>query len=131
LRFNVPQCHVEHREIKTSSSSFNVSISSILLSNFLSISGLPEDYLSTALEIGIDGIEYRHGAIEAIYFDDGRIAPDGSGGWDFDYVIRDHLGNTWMVVTDLDYDGFPEVKEYHHYCPFGMLRPLKRVKAGR
>ena len=47
-----------------------------------------------------DGIEYRAGALEAIYHDEGRLTPQTGGGWQYEYSIRDHLGNTRLTFAD-------------------------------
>jgi RHS repeat-associated protein len=81
----------------------------------------------------VGGLEYRTtgtGALtlEAIYHTEGRITPVGAN-WQYEYSIRDHLGNTRLTFADLNANGVVDVtgntttteilNEYHYY-PFGM-----------
>jgi RHS repeat-associated protein len=81
----------------------------------------------------VGGLEYRTtgtGALtlEAIYHTEGRITPVGAN-WQYEYSIRDHLGNTRLTFADLNNNGVVDVtgnnttteilNEYHYY-PFGM-----------
>jgi RHS repeat-associated protein len=81
----------------------------------------------------VGGLEYRTtgtGALtlEAIYHAEGRITPVGAN-WQYEYSIRDHLGNTRLTFADLNANGVVDVtgnnttteilNEYHYY-PFGM-----------
>ncbi|MCI5056098.1 MAG: RHS repeat-associated core domain-containing protein [Flavobacteriales bacterium] len=68
--------------------------------------------------------EYVDGNLEAIYFEEGRIVPIGSK-WQFEYVIRDYLGNIRLSFADLNEDqkidiNDNEVLQENHYYPFGM-----------
>ncbi len=91
-----------------------------------------------------DGIE-RHDNILFVYFPDGRAAaypaadPAAEAAWQYEYALRDHLGNTRLVVADRNGDGYiqaaagdwmgdgtkgspqgySEVLQEHHYYPFG------------
>ncbi len=49
--------------------------------------------------------------------DEGRLVPNGSN-YDSEYFIKDHLGNTRVVVQDNN--GKAEVMQESHYYPFGM-----------
>ncbi len=40
--------------------------------------------------------------------------------FDYEYTLRDHLGNSRIAFTDEDDDGVPEVIQENHYYPFGM-----------
>jgi len=56
-------------------------------------------------------IEYKDGNLEAIYHDDGRIIANENGGFDFEYFIKDYLGNTRVTFKDKDGNGKISVKE--------------------
>ncbi|MDX2247039.1 MAG: hypothetical protein SF052_09705 [Bacteroidia bacterium] len=42
-------------------------------------------------------IEYNGSTLEALYHEEGRAVPDGNGGYDYEYAIRDHLGSTRVM----------------------------------
>ncbi|WP_311951007.1 DUF6443 domain-containing protein [Mucilaginibacter terrae] len=71
------------------------------------VGGITRDY--------IGGIEYNNGSIEFIQTEEGRALPNGSGGYTYDYMLRDHLGNTRVL---LKHDG--TVLETSDYYPFGL-----------
>ena len=67
----------------------------------------------------------------ATTFGNGTIVPDATTatGWRFKFSIRDHLGNTRAVISDLNDDGVldlesstdpSELLSIHNYMPFGM-----------
>ncbi|MCI5055204.1 MAG: RHS repeat-associated core domain-containing protein, partial [Flavobacteriales bacterium] len=67
-------------------------------------------------------IEYLDGNIESIAFDDGRITPS-AGSFQFEYSIKDHLGNSRVNFADLNHDNEiteDEVLQRNAYYPFGM-----------
>jgi RHS repeat-associated protein len=78
----------------------------------------------------VGGIEYRSGALEAIYHSEGRIVTiDGS--LKYEYALKDHLGNTRLMFCDKDGSGVitqssvsiastNEVTQENHYYAFGM-----------
>ena len=54
-----------------------------------------------------------------ILTDEGRIVIDTSGtNYDYEYFIKDHLGNTRVTVKDSS--GLAVVQQESHYYPFGM-----------
>ncbi len=76
----------------------------------------------------IGGIEYRGPAMEAVYHGDGRVRYI-SGVPRYEYVVKDHLGNTRLSFTDLNGNGMIEVTssgttnevlQENHYYPFGL-----------
>ena len=76
-----------------------------------------------------DGLEYRSTTLEAIYHEEGRLTPKSGGGWQYEYSIRDHLGNTRVTFADKDGDNTisvtnsastNEVLQENHYTPFGL-----------
>ena len=76
----------------------------------LSIPFETKDYLGA--------LEYKDGSIEAIYHAEGRAIPE-AGTWKYNYLIRDHLGNT-RVVFENDGTGEARIVKSSVYYPFGM-----------
>lgn len=58
------------------------------------------------------------GSLKYFLTSEGRIVPDG-GGYQFEYFMKDHLGNTRSTYAAAC-PGLPQVAEYNHYYPFGM-----------
>ena len=77
----------------------------------------------------VDGLEYRTNSgggtltLEAIYHQEGRITPFGAS-YQYEYNIKDHLGNTRLIFTDLNANGVVDVPsdilQENHYYPFGL-----------
>ena len=76
-----------------------------------------------------DGLEYRSTTLEAIYHEEGRLTPKTSTTWQYEYSIRDHLGNTRLTFADKNGDNkisvttvasTNEVLQENHYTPFGL-----------
>ncbi|MDX2247042.1 MAG: hypothetical protein SF052_09720 [Bacteroidia bacterium] len=63
-------------------------------------------------------IEYNGSTLEALYHEEGRAVPDGNGGYDYEYAIRDHLGST-RVMFEMVNATATIIQESHTY-PFGM-----------
>ncbi|MEM9921255.1 MAG: RHS repeat-associated core domain-containing protein, partial [Bacteroidota bacterium] len=94
-------------------------------------------------KIGEDGtrdyvgeIEYTDGGLEAIYHEEGRVTFKENKPY-YEYFLKDHLGNTRVVFSDLNKDGYlqpfnegggslpvgsqyTEILQESHYYPFGM-----------
>lgn len=83
----------------------------------------------------ISGVEYRNEELEAVYTEEGRFfvpaAEEGDEPADprYEFFLKDHLGNTRVVIADLDGSGSiditddlatNEVLQENHYYPFGM-----------
>ena len=60
-------------------------------------------------------VEYNNGILEFVRTEEGRAYPDGSGGFRYEYQIRDHLGNTRALLNQ---DG--TLRERTDYYPFGL-----------
>ncbi|PWJ57065.1 RHS repeat-associated protein [Dyadobacter jejuensis] len=74
---------------------------------------LTQDYL--------DGIELKNNTVEAVYNEEGRAFNNG-GTFRYEYVLRDHLGNTRVVFSDKNNSGSidnTEILSETHYYPFG------------
>ena len=76
-----------------------------------------------------DGLEYMGTTLEAIYHEEGRVTPKTGSTWQYEYSIRDHLGNTRLTFADKDGDkkisltnvaSTNEVLQENHYTPFGL-----------
>lgn len=74
----------------------------------------------------ISGIEYRNTEINSVYNSEGR-AFNSEEGWRYEYSIKDHLGNTRLMISDLNGDGCisplsdpSEILQENHYYPFGL-----------
>lgn len=74
----------------------------------------------------ISGIEYRNAEINSVYHSEGR-AFNSEEGWRYEYSIKDHLGNTRLMISDLNGDGCisplsdpSEILQENHYYPFGL-----------
>ncbi|MCI5055519.1 MAG: RHS repeat-associated core domain-containing protein, partial [Flavobacteriales bacterium] len=70
------------------------------------------------------GIEYLNDDLEAIYHNEGRVTPQGNH-FQYEYTLKDHLGNTRITFADLNTDGKisksdGEILQENHYYPFGM-----------
>lgn len=62
-----------------------------------------------------DGIEYNNGSIDFIQTEEGRAINSGNGNYNYEYMLRDNLGNTRVLLSQ---DG--TIKETADYYPFGM-----------
>ncbi len=76
----------------------------------------------------VDGLEYRTNSggtltLETIYHTEGRITPFGAA-YQYEYTIKDHLGNTRLTFADLNANGVVDVPgdilQENHYYPFGL-----------
>lgn len=77
----------------------------------------------------INGIEYDGDCWEAIYHEEGRLTPLSEPcsiyvtTWQYEYTIKDHLGNARVSFTDLNGDGTvteAEIIQENNYYAFGM-----------
>jgi RHS repeat-associated protein len=75
---------------------------------------LTQDYLGR--------IEIKNNAIVAVYNEEGRAFMN-AGAFRYEYVLRDHLGNTRLSFTDKNGNGVinseAEILQENHYYPFG------------
>jgi RHS repeat-associated protein len=79
---------------------------------------------TTTTQDYVAGIEYKGSAIEAIYHYEGRCTPKTTGGWQYEYTLKDHLGNARLTFADQNGDGTvqtpEEILQENHYYPFGL-----------
>lgn len=66
------------------------------------------------------GFEYSDLRYEAYYHGDGRITLNDEKRPQYEYNIKDHLGNSRVFFTDADGDGSPEVLQREDYYSFGL-----------
>jgi RHS repeat-associated protein len=62
-------------------------------------------------------IEYEGNAIKMIYHEEGRIERLSNGTYEYQYYIKDHLGNVRVV-----FKSGPTLISEHHYYPFGLAQ---------
>ena len=55
--------------------------------------------------------------------EEGRFRPNGSE-MIYEYVLKDHLGNTRITFGDANADGQPDILQENHYYPFGMAMTM-------
>ncbi len=71
----------------------------------------------------VNGIEYVNNQLEAIYHEEGRIIKN-NGNFEWQWCLKDHLGNTRLLFSDLNNDGeidpANELLSISNYYPFGM-----------
>jgi RHS repeat-associated protein len=73
----------------------------------------------TTVTTYIDGLVYQNDVLQLIMQEEGRIRIVGTTGYVFDYFLKDHLGNTRMVITD-DPAASSPILEATNYYPFGL-----------
>ena len=67
---------------------------------------------------------YENNALQFLSHTEGYISPDGSGGYDYVYQYKDHLGNVRLSYADSDGSGdidpATEIISEKNYYPFGL-----------
>ena len=61
---------------------------------------------------------YQNDTLQYILTQGGRLLPKATGGFEYEYHIADHLGNTRVTIRDSV--GYAVVQQENHYYPFGM-----------
>jgi RHS repeat-associated protein len=78
---------------------------------------------STTTQDYAGGIEYKNNVLEAMYHAEGRAYRSGTT-WQYEYTLKDHLGNSRVTFADLDNNGtinpLAEILQENHYYPFGL-----------
>lgn len=95
------------------------------------------DGTSTERRDYINEIQLYNNNVESILHDHGRSVPVPSGDYQYQYHIKDHLGNVRVAFADLDGDGTitpyagadpSELLSERHYYPFGMQMAPESVE---
>jgi len=71
----------------------------------------------------VGSIEYRNGKLDAYYHPDGMLKFNADGTYQYQYYIKDHLGNNRTVFTDTyndDIVGSNDIIQENHHYPFGL-----------
>ena len=71
----------------------------------------------------VGGVEYKNNSLERISNTEGAVTKNASGVYEYEYVLRDHLGNTRATFSDTNNDGVvtsTDIKQINHYYPFGL-----------
>jgi RHS repeat-associated protein len=71
----------------------------------------------------VNGIEYKDNGLERISNTEGAVTKNAAGVFEYEYVLRDHLGNTRATFSDANSDGIvtsADIKQINHYYPFGL-----------
>jgi RHS repeat-associated protein len=72
----------------------------------------------------MDGFEYKDGTLEKIYHTEGYVERKVDGTFQYNYTLKDHLGNTRVTFADLNNSGTidpnTEINQINHYAPFGL-----------
>ncbi|KAA2216559.1 DUF6443 domain-containing protein [Maribacter flavus] len=66
---------------------------------------------------------YENGTLQFFSQPEGYVTPNGSGGYDYVYQYKDHLGNVRLSYQDIDNDGSvdsSEILQERNYYPFGL-----------
>ncbi len=61
---------------------------------------------------------YQGGTLQFFSHPEGYVTPDGTGGYDYIYQYKDHLGN--VRLSFVDNAGTAEIVEESNYYPFGL-----------
>ncbi len=72
----------------------------------------------TTMTLYIGSSVYQNDTLQFFGTTEGRARPTGAA-FVYDYFLKDHLGNTRMVITD-DYNVSSPILEATSYYPFGL-----------
>ena len=68
----------------------------------------------------IGNFVYINDTLEFVLTQEGRVRFLPENGIQYEYFLKDHLGNVRAVISDTDDDGVAEVLQEDHYYPFGL-----------
>ena len=72
----------------------------------------------------MDGFEYVNGTLEKMHHTEGYVERKADGAFQYNYTLKDHLGNTRVTFADLNNSGTidpnTEINQINHYYPFGL-----------
>jgi RHS repeat-associated protein len=70
-----------------------------------------------------EGIQNGRSSLKYIMTPEGRILNTGNDSvavWNWEYYLKDHLGNVRVVIEPTSTPGYSNVLQENHYYPFGM-----------
>jgi RHS repeat-associated protein len=70
-----------------------------------------------------EGTQGGASSLKYIFTPEGRIlntGTDGNSVWEWEYYLKDHLGNVRVVIEPTNTPGYSNVLQETHYYPFGM-----------
>lgn len=125
LEFSYNQYALPSRIQKGSSSS--TEILNTYLGTQARVQKTTHDNGTTTIKDYIGSVEYltKNGEtkLEAIYHEEGRLTLNQNNTTQYEYSIKDHLGNTRVNFTDKNKDGIiskSDILQENHFYPFGM-----------
>jgi RHS repeat-associated protein len=73
----------------------------------------------------VNGIEYKGGALDRFANTEGSVVRQADNSFQYEYTIKDHLGNARVTYSDKNNDGVlsladGDIKQINHYYPFGL-----------
>jgi RHS repeat-associated protein len=71
----------------------------------------------------VNGIVYKGDFIDRMATPEGNIIRTTGSNYEYEYTLKDHLGNTRVTFKDKDNDGVidtSDIKQINHYYPFGL-----------
>jgi RHS repeat-associated protein len=71
----------------------------------------------------VGGVEYKGGVLQRFAHTEGSVVRNAVAGYDYEYVLRDHLGNARVTFSDANTDGIVTsayIKQTNHFYPFGL-----------
>ncbi|MHC1707097.1 MAG: RHS repeat-associated core domain-containing protein [Bacteroidales bacterium] len=67
---------------------------------------------------------YINNELQYINMPDGRLTPITTGGFQYEYFLKDHLGNIMVTFTNSNVNNYePLILTKEHYYPFGLTFP--------
>jgi len=123
--FNLPDRITRYNDILTNGDEdytyFDYTGSGRKLRKSTSLAAGPAEF--NAIKDYVGSIEYRNGKLDAYYHPDGMLKFNADGTYQYQYYIKDHLGNNRIVFTDTyndDIVGSNDIIQENHHYPFGM-----------
>ena len=71
----------------------------------------------------VNGVEYEGTNLTRLSHTEGAVVKNAGGGYEYEYVLRDHLGNTRATFRDSNNDGVvtpSDICQINNYYPFGL-----------
>ena len=71
----------------------------------------------------MNGLEYKNDILNRFSHSEGAVILNSSGAYEYEYTLKDHLGNNRVTFSDANNDGVvgvSDIKQINNYYPFGM-----------